>query len=123
MQPFVTERSKTYEKKNAQFRECQKHNRPLVTISPRRQFALVELDMFTTDKNLDDDTMRDLQAVFAEYAPRDNIKVSAIQCVADRIPRASAEAVATKLFETVIRAMPHLPAAVPTTSARDSTSR
>jgi hypothetical protein len=121
MHPFIAERSKTHEKKNAQFRECQRHNRPLVTITPRRQFALVEIDMFTTDKNLDDSAMREIQAVFAEHVPLDTIKVSAIQCVADRIPRASAEAVATKLFETAVQAMPHLPPAVPTSLSRERT--
>jgi hypothetical protein len=118
MQPFVTERSKTYEKKNAQFRACQKYNRPLVTITPRGKFAVVEVDMFTTDKNFDDSAMWEISAAFAEHTAVDNIKVSAIQCIADRVPRGSAESLATKLYDTAVAAMPYLPPAVAKGAAR-----
>ena len=68
--------------------------------------------MFTTDKNFDDSAMREISAAFAEHTAVDNIKVSAIQCVADRVPRESAESLATKLYDTAVAAMPHLPPAV-----------
>jgi hypothetical protein len=106
---FVTERSKTHRKENAQFSDCQRENLPLVTITPGRNYALVEIDMFPTEKNFDDPTMREIAAVFAEHTAPKHIKVSAIQCFADRIPRASAESVATRLFQTAVAAMPRLP--------------
>jgi hypothetical protein len=119
MQPFVVERSKSYEKKNAQFRDCQRNNRPLVTITPSRKFALVEIDMFPTDKNLDSSVMDEIGAVLAQHAETGEIKVSAIQCYANRIPRVSAESVATKLYDIALNAMPNLPPAVPVQVSRD----
>lgn len=112
MKPFVTERSKTYERKNAQFADCQRHNRPLVIVTPRRSFAMVEVDMFPTDRNLDHTAIEQIAAAFAEYTPAENIKVSAVQCVGERVPATSAESLAKKLYDTVVAAMPQLPPAV-----------
>jgi hypothetical protein len=106
---FVTERSRTHRKKNAQFRDCQRENLPLVTITPGRNHALVEIDMFPTDKNLDEPTIREIDAVFAKHTASKHIKVSAIQCLADRVPRAVAASVATQLFQIAAAAMPRLP--------------
>lgn len=105
---FVTERSKTHSKKNAQFAECRRENLPLVSITPGRKFSLVEIDMITTDKNLDDSAIRDISAVFAEHTDPKYIKVSGILCLADRVPRSSAETAATRVYELAVAAMPRL---------------
>jgi len=105
---FVTERSKTHRKENAQFRDCQTHNRLLVKITPRGQFASVEIDMFPTDANFDAAAESQMVAVCAEHTAPENIRVCAIQCIADRVPRASAELLAKKLFESAVSAMPQL---------------
>jgi hypothetical protein len=109
---FVSERSKTHTKENAQFRDCQRHNLPLVKITLRGRFASVEIDMFPTDKNFDEPAMLEMVALCTEHTAPENIRVCAIQCVADRIVRASAGSLAKSLFERAVAAMPQLPSAI-----------
>ena len=104
--PFVVERSKTYRKKNTQFYECRRTNRPLVTVRPGRLYASVELDMFTTDRNLDAQTIDAVCEVFAEHTKR--VWQSAISCRAERIPKSSAEIVAARVYDIALSAMPGL---------------
>lgn len=105
---FVTERSKTHAKKNAQFAACRRENLPLVSITPGRKFALVEIDMITTNKNLDDSAIRDIASVFAEHTPPKHIRVSPVLCLADRVPRSYADAAAAQVYEVAVEAMPRL---------------
>jgi hypothetical protein len=106
---FVTERSKTHTKKNVQFAACRRENLPLVSITPGSKFALVEIDMITTNKNLDDSAIRDIAAAFAEHTDPKHIRVSAVSCLADRVPRSSAEAAAARVYQVAVAAMPRLP--------------
>jgi hypothetical protein len=110
---FVIERSKTHRKENAQFRDCQRHNLPLVKITPGGRLASVEIDMFPTDRNFDEATENQMVAVCAEHTAPENIRACAIQCIADRVPRAAAESLAKKLFESAVSAMSQLPPVIP----------
>lgn len=105
---FVIERSKAHTKKNVQFAACRRENLPLVSITPGRKFGLVEVDMITTNRNLDDAAIRDIFTIFAEHTDAKYIKVSAVLCRAERVPRSSAEAAASRAFEVAVAAMPRL---------------
>jgi len=104
--PFVVERSRKYRKTNAQFNECRRSNRPLVTVRPKRKFASIELDMFTTDRNLDERTMDAICEVFAEHTTK--VWQSRISCRAERILKSSAENVAARVYDIAFAAMPRL---------------
>jgi hypothetical protein len=110
---FVTERSRTHRRQNAQFTACRRENLPLVIITPRRRFASVEIDMWPTDKNFDSATEQQMAAICAEHTHRANIAVCTIQCIAAGIPRESSESLARKLFDAAVAAMPNLPPVIP----------
>jgi len=104
---FVTERSKSCRKKNAQFFECKRENLPLVVITPGRTYATVEIDMITTNRNLDKKAVEDICKVFAQNTS-DWIWRSRVACRAERIPKGCAENVATEIYEIASTAMPRL---------------
>jgi hypothetical protein len=105
---FISERSKRHTKKNAQFAACRRENLPLVSITPGHKFALVEIDMITTNKNLDDTAIDEICDVFEEHTEPKHIRASAVLCLADRVPRSAAESVAARIYEVAVAAMARL---------------
>jgi hypothetical protein len=106
---FVTENSKSYTKKNAQFYQCRRENRPLVVIRPAQKYASVEIDMITTNRNLDDSTTDEICKILIEYSePTAQVWRSRIACRVERVPKLIAEEVATRIYNIAFEAMPRL---------------
>jgi hypothetical protein len=106
---FVTENSKTHRKKNIQFYQCRRENLPLVVIVPGRKYASVEIDMITTDRNLDDSTANEICTVLVQYSePRAQVWRSHVACRVERVPISTAETVATRIYNIAYEAMPKL---------------
>lgn len=106
---FVTENSKSCRKKNAQFYRCKRENLPLVVIRPGRKYASVEIDMITTDRNLDEMAKAEICEVLFEYSePPGEISHSLMSCRAVKVLKAKAEALATRIYQIAYDAMPRL---------------
>ena len=106
---FVSENSKSYAKTNEHFYRCRRENRPHVVIRPKRKFASVEIDMFTTNRNLDQQTADAICKVLIEHSePTAQVWRSLISCRVERVRKEVAEAVASRVYEIASAAMPGL---------------
>lgn len=106
---FVTENSKSCRKKNAQFYYCKRENLPFVVIRPGRKYASVEIDMFTTDRNLDEEAEADICKALFEYSELPGeIWHSRISCRAVKVLKTKADALAMRIYQIAYDAMPRL---------------
>lgn len=106
---FVIDNSKTNRKKNTQFYECKRENRPLVVITPHGKHASVEVDMFPTDRNLDNSTADAICKVLIQYSESSaQVWRSLIRCHVERVKKSLAESLATHIYNIANDAMPRL---------------
>lgn len=106
---FVTDNTKSLEKRNAHFYSCQRENRPYVYVATSGKSAWVELDMFTTNRNLDDATRDQIFEAMVEHgiSPRDTLCAHVI-CRAAKVPLSIAQSLASRIFEIADKAIPRL---------------
>jgi hypothetical protein len=106
---FVTAKPRDSQKKNEQYYKCKRANLPLVVIVPSGRFASVEIDMFSTDRNFDDETVDKICAVFRDYMDRTaTIWHGATRCSVERVPIEEAQNVARKIYNIAYDALPTL---------------
>ena len=106
---YVIENSPTYQKRNQHFRGCTRDNRPYVYISPGRKSAWVELDMITTNRNLDAATINRIwKAMVALLGQESGIGCSSLICRATKVPNDLAETLAARIYKIACDAMPML---------------
>ena len=106
---FAVESTGNNQNKNRQFYQCRRENRPLVTIYPGRRYATVEIDMISTDRDLDQQAVSDIRNVFVEYCDfSGEVKFSTLDCRANTVLQKHAETVAARIYDIAFSAMPRL---------------
>jgi hypothetical protein len=106
---YVVDKSKNFSKRDPHFYQCRADNRPHVFIVPYRKFALVEMDMISTDRNLDTTAIEAIFNVMVEIAGKDaEIACDTLRCRAAKAPKIVAEALAARIYQLAYDAMPRL---------------
>jgi hypothetical protein len=106
---FVIDNSKNCKKKNAHYQACRRENRPFVFISPRVKYASVELDMFPTNRNLDEPTRNKIhQHMISFGVSAKQVRSGNIFCYAHQVLKSDAKTLANDIYQIAYDAMPHL---------------
>lgn len=92
--------------RNGQFAECMKEGRPFITVGNKRRFSSVELDMFTTNCNLDEETQDEIATLLRMRSEHDaRIVGSGLVFRTTKVRAEIAESLAGELHAIAERAM------------------
>lgn len=84
------------------WRECERQNVPYVSIRPARKFAWVELDMTSTNLNLDEQTRAEMRKLMLRYTGTDrHVICGEALCRAEGVLISEAKKLAGEMFQIV----------------------
>lgn len=92
--------------RNQQYAACLRASRPFITVAKKRRFASIELDMYTTSCNLDDDAQSEIETFLASRSEPDaNVGCGSLIGRTSKIRVEIAEKVAGELYSIAERIM------------------
>ena len=86
--------------RDRQFRACMRERKPFVTVEMRRQYAWVELDLFPTPHQLDEQTQdRITNILYQESGPNATIRIGSLLCSSNKVRIDRAIDLANQLYK------------------------
>ena len=103
---IVASQGNLHARASEHFAACQRTSKPFVTVTTKRRFSAIELDMFTTSCRLDDTVQSEMTALLQTRSEPDAwITGSSLICRTSKIKADIAEAVARELYALAERVM------------------